>query len=254
MSLVIGLESVGAVELPEIEWITIPGGPYTYGKSGHELNDIKYDFKIMKFEVTNRQYLTFLNSSVSLNKLGAVNDSTVQGYYAGDKFWNPGDREYLDLDDKDCRIHWKAGQFYIEAGFEEHPVVEVTWFGANAFASFYGYKLPSEKAWEKAARGNTGFKYPWGDDDPSCMQANSYDCLKMTREVYNDLGLSPYGVANMAGNVSEWTRSYFSSRTHVRVLRGGGWDGLNGNLLSYRRDNEDPTESTKSLGFRCIKL
>ena len=239
--------------ITDCEWVSIPPGPYTYGKGNQSLS-IDYEFFIMKYEVSNEQYQSYLTLALAQGRLGLVNDTTVQGYYAGDKFWNPGQREFLDLDDKDCRIHYKAGMFFVEKGYEGHPVVEVTWFGANAFATFFKYKLPSERAWEKAARGNSGNRYPWGDEEPSCREANSFGCNDGTVSANTTRGLSTYGVADMAGNVSEWTRNNFHANTYVKVVRGGAWDGMNGNLLSYRRENEDPKESTKSLGFRCIKI
>jgi len=144
--------------------------------------------------------------------------------------------------------------FLIDLGFENHPVVEVTWFGANAFAEFFGYKIPSDYAWEKAARGNTGSVYPWGDELPYCELANFFGCKGETMPVGQTTGVSFYGAYDMAGNVWEWTRSYFTNGTYMRTIRGGAWDGLSGNLHATFRDVEEPTNSTRAIGFRCIRI
>ena len=62
-----------------------------------------------------------------------------------------------------CQIRYEGHLFIVQSGFENHPVVQVSWFGANAYANFYGLTLPTQEEWEKAARGNTGWDYPWGD-------------------------------------------------------------------------------------------
>ncbi len=238
----------------KFQWVRIPAGPYTYGKSGNIQKDIPYDFFIMKHEVTNGQYVNFLKCMLVDNKLTIFSDTSVGGSYRGDRHWNAGPREFLDLDDSDCRIYTREGHFFVKEGYADHPVLEVSWFGANAFAEYYGYKLPTERAWEKSARGDTESKYPWGNEEPDCLLANSFECSRDTRPVGQTTGLSPFGVTDMAGNVAEWTRSFHHPKSHVRVVKGGDWMGFNGNLLIYRRENETPVESTKTIGFRCVKL
>jgi len=143
-------------------WCDIPAGDYTYGQND-EIRNIAFDFKIMKYEVTNQQYEAYLEDALSAEEI-TVSGSTVVGYYGGDTQWSAGTYEYYDLDSGNNRIHWNGSSFTIDNGYESHPVNEVTWFGANAFAEFYGFLLPTEDEWEKAARGNTGYDYPWGDN------------------------------------------------------------------------------------------
>ena len=146
-----------------------------------------------------------------------VNSSTAQGYYTGDEYYSAGDYEYLDLNDNDCRIIWDGSSFSVIEGYGNHPVVEVSWHGANAFAEHYGLRLPDEYEWEKAARGMTGADYPWGDSI-SGDNANYYnsgdpwDNGTTPAGYYNgENGTtdspSPYGAYDMAGNVWNWTHS-----------------------------------------------
>ena len=106
--------------------------------------------------------------------------------------------------------HWKNGQ--IPAGKENHPVVDVSWKDAVAFcrwlsqASGKTIRLPTEAEWEKAARGDDGRIYPWGDKPPTKELCNFGGNVGDTTPVGQyPAGASPCGALDMAGNVWEWT-------------------------------------------------
>jgi formylglycine-generating enzyme required for sulfatase activity len=98
---------------------------------------------------------------------------------------------------------------------DDHPVRYVTWRDALAYCRWLSERtglpvtLPSEAEWEKAARGTDGRIYPWGDEDPTADLCNFADNVGNTSPVgnYSPMGDSPYGCADAAGNVWEWTRS-----------------------------------------------
>lgn len=182
------------------------------------------------------------------------------------KIGMPGTYEFLNLDDSDCRIDWDGSNFSIVSGYENHPVVEVTWFGSWAFAEHYGFRLPTEEEWEKAARGNTGYDYPWGDnlDGSRANYSNSgdpWDNGTTPVGMYNGQTIqgfsttdspSPFGVYDLAGNVWEWTDSWYSDTSSYRVLRGGSWYGSASYLPSWYRDYGNPDGSGSDIGFRCV--
>ena len=250
------------------DWCTVPAGDYTWG-SNDQTQTIYYEYQIMKYEVTNEQYVEYLEEALSAGDI-TVSSGNVEGYYEGDENWSAGNYEYLDLDDSDCRINYSSGNFSIESGYENHPVVEVTWFGANAFAKNYGYLLPTEEEWEKAARGNTGYDYPWGNNiDGSRVNywnsGDPWDNGTTLIGFYNGQNYSgfqttdspsPYGAYDMSGNVWEWTNSFYYS-TNLRVIRGGSWD-IDPPLRPYALkswfccDHPQPG-SEYDLAFRCIR-
>jgi formylglycine-generating enzyme required for sulfatase activity len=102
----------------------------------------------------------------------------------------------------------------------DHPRTDITWYDAIAYCTWLSevtgkdYTLPSEAEWEKAARGTIGWIYPWGDQwDPSRCNTSHGGFGHKTTPVgyYSPLGDSPYGCADMAGNVWVWTRSLWGT-------------------------------------------
>jgi formylglycine-generating enzyme required for sulfatase activity len=165
-------------------------------------------FYMDKYEVTNAQYARFLN------EYGKNTDA------AGHTLLRIGDRF--------CLIEKKWNAYRPKSGYDNHPVTTVSWYGAAAYAQFYGKRLPTEAQWEKAARGGLVRKrFPWGDDDPDGTQCNFADkntfqmlpnppfplsswSNKNVDDGYGQtapVGSYPpygYGLHDMAGNVWEW--------------------------------------------------
>ncbi len=212
-------------------------------------------YVIDQTEVTNNAYVAFLNARGSNNCEGA---------------------ECIDLDDPNARIMVQSGQYLVQGSYGNHPVTEVTWYGAHAYCGENGMRLPTEAEWEKAARGVTVRAFPWGDSLPNCTLANSRNddapirkfCVGDTKAVGSYLnGVSPYGALDMAGNIWEWTNdwyseTYYSNSPHAnpqgpalgswKVIRGGSWDYPWHGLLTANRYRALPLHSGNSIGFRCV--
>jgi formylglycine-generating enzyme required for sulfatase activity/fibronectin type 3 domain-containing protein len=248
-----------------LEWLTIPAGSYTWG-SYDSSRTIDYDYQIMKYEVTNAQYITYLEEALAAGAI-TVTTNSVEGYYSGDAQWPAGTYGFYNLAGNpgpyNVRvISWNGSHFSIPAGYEDHPVIFVTWFGANAMAEHYSLSLPTEEEWEKAARGNTGWNYPWGDniDGSRANYLNSADPFDNgTTPVgfYNGQNYqgfqttdspSPYGAYDLAGNVWEWTDSFYGG--FARIIRGGSWKEYSNYLPSWFQSNTTPTLNSSDFGFR----
>ncbi|NQV37396.1 MAG: formylglycine-generating enzyme family protein [Candidatus Marinimicrobia bacterium] len=244
-------ESVIIVVVESFNFITVPSGYFSYGE-GDTPNHISYSFEIMKYEVTNAQYTKYLEEAISVGEI-TVSSDVVSGYYTGDANNTAGTYTLLDMQTDECKINYLIGEFIVDDGFDNHPVVMVTWFGAYLFAAHYGLNLPDEYEWEMAARGNTGYDFPWGNENPTCEQANHYGCLDVTQAVGISAGKSVFGVYDMAGNVWEWTDSYYDTTVTNRVRRGGAFNNDAGHLYSWYRYHTAPTGTYPAIGFRCIR-
>jgi formylglycine-generating enzyme required for sulfatase activity len=150
---------------------------------------------------------------------------------------------------------------------DDHPVVNVAWDDAAAYAGWAKVHLPTEAQWEKAARGTDGRIYPWGNDWDK-TKANSVDSgLKATTPVGSyPGGASPYGCMDMAGNVWQWCADWYDDKYYAnspaknpagpatgtfRVLRGGSWY-FSDNCRSAFRFNFIPSGRLNFIGFRCV--
>lgn len=229
------------------EWIKIPAGKFVMGskpenklagddeKPQHTV-DIPYDYRIARTPVTNAKF-----------------------------------REFAEARNLD----WKP------SGPDDHPAVKVRWHDARAYCEWLTEKLrqsgeltadevvrlPTEAEWEKAARGEYGNEWPWGNefDSAKCNMAEGGKGGIAPVGSYSPVGDSPYGVADMAGNVWEWCNNLYrpypyrpdDGREDVgvegpRVLRGGSWDNDRRYARCACRDRLVPEDFHGSLGFRVV--
>ena len=185
-------------------------------------------FSMDKYEVTNAQYKRFVDANPLWQK-----ERIRARYHDGD---------YLK--------HWNGDSY--PSGKANHPVVYVSWYAANAYATWAGKRLPTEAEWEKAARsGLIGRKYPRGDsiDASSANYGNGVGgTVSVGRYPANG-----YGLSDMAGNVWEWCSDVYGNIENSRVLRGGSWRSHALDVRVSFRGADIPTATSNDVGFRCVK-
>jgi len=274
-------------------WAAVPAGVFPSGQDDH-MTDMDYDYQIMVTDVTNQQYAEYINAAledglISISDVDVIENENitswygVAGYYPGEPFdgykhedpIDPGDKLYLPLQGTGERITYKNGIFSSLPVYQNHPVTMVSWFGAEAFCDYYGWRLPTELEWEKAARGTElvderGWAFPWGNEIHT-NYANYYSSSDLFERLAGKLGgttpvglfnggsydgfktydhASSYGLYDMAGNVWQWTGDDYHKQ-HYRYLRGGSFYSYEVDLRVWKRNSAGPTYFAPDVGFRC---
>ncbi len=172
---------------------------------------------------------------------------------------------------------WAGKSGWDDAALQLHPIVNVTWYDAKAYADWAKVKLPTEAQWEYAARGAQGRNYPWGGmatatnsyngwNDTKCANfRNSYSVYKSTWIVGSFPGASWCVAQDMAGNVKQWCDDWYGNYSTAlvlnplgpptgskRVLRGGSWRCFENENRGAYRDKADPNLHQNYVGFRCV--
>ncbi len=227
------------------DMVYVPAGEFLMGApeellrqdTGHQHQDegpqhvVYLDaFYIDRYEVTQGEYVEFLNAlgnhyiGCGGHQCASVNEE-MQLVSSGN--------EITRLPD---------GRYVVEEGYEDRPMVSVTWYGAQMYCAWRGKRLPTEAEWEKAARGTDGRRYPWGD-------------------IEGGADISPYGAVSMLGGVEEWVADWYHANYYAvsparnpqgpdfgsdRVLRGGV--STQWGLTVRGRTNP----SYYWAGFRCV--
>jgi formylglycine-generating enzyme len=260
-------------------WALIPAGTFYRGQAA-VLDEITYDYEIMVTDVTVAQYMTFLNVALTDGTVKVEGDAIV-GFYPGDVFRGfkheeeipPAAYIFVPLNDPASRFSFDGTAFSAVPGYENHPMTNVSWFGAWGYAEYYSYRLPSELEWEKAARGSLDARpFPWGDEivlnianfytsrDPF-EDMSSFGSRTSPVGFYNGKSYdgyqtldsaSPYGLYDMVGNVWQWMGDVYEGM-HYRFMRGGSKDTYDMDLRIWVRNNATPTYFSPGVGFRCVR-
>lgn len=203
------------------------GGAEGFGESQHV--SIPWSYWMAKYEVTNSQYCDFLNAAIAIGIVGLDGTESVFATSTMPVTYACPIDEMLCKIGADWGIRWNVNKFEVMPGAGDLPVV-TTWYGAMAFCRFYGYDLPTEAEWEKAARGpdnddqDEHLIYPWGNTcsaeqagtvSVSTSSSSSYGiytsskrtAFRLTDVAEYDAWIGGYGLCDVVGNAAEWTRS-----------------------------------------------
>ncbi len=224
----------------------IPGGNFLAGDPGFSVNLPSYYLAL--HPVTNAQYARFLTARCP----------------------NKADLDKWIKFDSYCFVRPSSSGYECYGGKADHPVVQVSWYGADAYCEWSGLRFPTELEWEKGSRGVGGRVYPWGNDWDKvkhCRNSNN-NGKETTCGVWGyPEGCSPWGLYQMSGNVWEWCMDWYDSNAYTgymhgylsppssgtaRVLRGGSWNLVyDRDFRGTRRRSLDPTLRGINYGFRC---
>jgi formylglycine-generating enzyme required for sulfatase activity len=231
--------------------VSVPGGEYRLVAWSRptdrrvRLNDYFID----KYEVTNREFKEFINAGGYLKKEFWKHPFVKDGRTIP---WDEAMKAFTDRTGLPGPRGWSSQN--VPEGKADHPVTDITWYEAAAYAAFRGKQLPTVFQWERAARNGASAPLvnymPWGVFYPG-------DTLEHRANFENngtlpvdssEFGMSPFGAYNMAGNVSEWT---LNDTSEGFVATGGAWGEPTYVFAEYGM--RPGFFSSNKLGFRCAQ-
>jgi len=204
-----------------------------YPGTGKEVTATPDSFLIDRFPVTNEEYLQFIRAS-----------------------------GYIPADTSNYLRHWERG--LPVTGQERYPVVWVSLEDARSYARWAGKRLPAEAEWQLAAQGTDGREWPWGNEFHATKCNNGFG--RPTPVDAFPKGESPYGVADLVGNVWQMTDEVWCNGAYYfNIIRGGSWFRPESSWW-YIKGGPQPLTTTQmqllvspgydrsaTVGFRCVK-
>lgn len=283
----------------KVETIAVSGGIFTMGSPTTEIgryyDEVPHqvtlsDYKMGKYEVSNTEFAAFLNArrigSSGIDPNGNYPSRVLVNDWRKDPYpWAPpapNNAKSADMPKKASAVDYypwgmkfENNQWQAEAGYENHPAIFVSWYGADEFARFIGGRLPSEAQWEYACRAGTTTVFSTGDCI-SDLQANynwaspyntcsgSTNVIPNKPVAVNSYQPNPWGLYNMHGNVVEWCSDWYTDlistnpvvnpegprQTYSKVYRGGYYQTSSKYLRSAMRDANGLIASNAAIGFR----
>jgi len=257
-----------------ISTVLIPAGTFTMGSQGEEVDRFNDEtqhqvtlsaFRMSKYTITNAQYAAFLNAK-SIGSDGVY----ATGAYPAHVLI------YASSGSNDWGLHYSGTQWVPVAGFENNPVINVTWYGATEFAIYVGGTLPTEAQWEYACRAGTTTPFNTGNyltnlqanynwERPYNGGTNTMTTFHGTTQPVGTYTPNAYGLYDMHGNVWEWCADWdgtYSTTAQTnptgvvtgsyRVYRGGSFDDGAWRCRTAYRGSSRPNSISDSQGFRVV--
>lgn len=257
----------------ELVFTDIPAGTFIMGSPENEIGRSLHEtqrnitisaFSISKYEITNAQFAKFLN----IKNIGE-NGKYSAGLYPNDTLIHPHNL---------WGLIFSNNQWIPVSGYENYPVINVSWHGASEFANYNASKLPTEAQWEYVCRAgtispfNTGYcinnrqaNYRWENAYGNCSNNDTpYPASPQTVGSYPS---NAWGVHDLHGNVREWCADWYGcyqsvtllnpegpSKGTSRIIRGGSWYHDAHNCRSAHRFNNYPAYYDNKLGFRIVRM
>jgi formylglycine-generating enzyme len=245
---------IEALQEVKIEMVNIESGTFKMGSDSGNAHEIPSHwvnlkaFRIGKYEITNNQFCLFLNQ-VEVDRLGNTEGVNL-----------------IRTSDPDCQIFHDGNAFVTKKNKEDHPVVLVTWFGAEAFCKWAGGRLPTEAEWEYVARGG---KYSNEISDPKKLTEYAWIYTNAENQCHQTGQKKPnkLGIYDLFGNVWEWCSDWYKEDYYIespannpegpssgttRSRRGGGWLSTIEECSSTARNYYFPSNCNADTGFRLV--
>jgi formylglycine-generating enzyme required for sulfatase activity len=276
---VLNFKAIKSSQIPAL--VAIPGGTFQMGNAENAaegMDDEKpvhtvtvSNFEMGVYEITNEQYVRFLNAAMvtgditpSTIKLliGGLSVMGAKGTFSGFEYIFLGAHGNYD----EPWIKYNNGAFSVEQEKANLPAEYVSWYGAEAFALYYGLDLPTEAEWEYACRGGKQYKYGTDDGTISTSKANYWVNGIGNPATVGSYPKNPYGLYDICGNVKEWCLDWYGDYTSnsqnnptgaatgsFRVMRDGSYTGIDYYCRSADRTSAHPGYGYKTVGFRVVR-